>query len=124
MVDFIDVMDHRSFKRFPVCHNGRFFSTGQNAGWRECTIIDVSRKGILIACPLSEKIAVGATVCLEIYVPKQMDPVNAKGTVKWVKETKHAVVSGIELCKLLDEDLVSKLNWRDPSLMAHQLKSS
>jgi hypothetical protein len=109
MADFIDVMDQRIFTRFPVGINGRFFSNEQKTGWKECTILDVSRKGMLITYPASEKMSPGTTVCLEIYIPNQLDPVSAKGTVRWVKQNQDIIISGIELSKLLEKDILCKL---------------
>jgi len=109
-VDFIEQKGNRSFQRFSVRLSGRFLSGGQDTGWKECTIIEISRNGMLITYPLSEKIHKGATVCLEIYIPKQLDSLNAKGTVRWLKQTENSVISGIELCKPVDENIFSKLD--------------
>jgi len=108
-MDFIEIVGNRKFPRFCVHLSGRYFSDSQKAGWKECTIIEISRKGMLIKCPSDEKIPAGSTICLEVYIPRQLDPVNVKGTVKWVRQTDDNLLSGIELCKLLDENLFSQL---------------
>jgi hypothetical protein len=109
MVGLLEEESNRTFKRFSVRLSGRFLSGEQNTGWKECSILNISRKGMQITFPVSEKIPVGATVCIEIYIPKQLDPVNAKGTVKWIKQTEDTVITGVELCRALDQDLFNKL---------------
>lgn len=109
MADFIEVKNQRLFKRFPHNHQGRFFSNTQSKGWRDCQIVDISRKGVQIECSATEEISTGSIMCIEIYIPNQLELVSLKGTVKWVKKKDDKLISGIEFCKLLEEEVLNQI---------------
>jgi len=76
------------------------------AGWEDCTIIDISRKGMCIKFLPREIITVGTTIYTEIFIPNEITPVSIKGTLKWIKKDGSHCVGGIELPVELDDH-----NW-------------
>ncbi len=51
----------------------------------------------------------GTNILLEVFIPREVDPIHVKGTIKWVKQTENGFISGIELSKGLEEIKLSKL---------------
>jgi len=101
--------DRRKFPRFDTELKAQFVSKESHRGGEECTIIDFSRKGMKAKVYTSEEINVGTTVLLEVFLPRELDPIDVKGTIKWVKQIENGYISGIELSKGLDEMKLSKL---------------
>ncbi len=61
--------------------------------WKECTIMDFSQEGMGIAFPTREKVEVGSTIYLR--VPQGKILVDAKGTIRWIKEDDGGLFCGI-----------------------------
>jgi len=101
--------DRRKFPRFDTELKAQFVSKESHRGGEECTIIDFSRKGMKAKVYTSEEINVGTNVLLEVFLPRELDPIDVKGTIKWVKQIENGYISGIELSKGLDEMKLSKL---------------
>jgi len=101
--------DRRKFPRFDTELKAQFVSKESHRGGEECTIIDFSRKGMKAKVYTSEEINVGTNVLLEVYIPRELDPIDVKGTIKWVKQIESGYISGIELLERLDETKLSKL---------------
>lgn len=72
-------------------------------GWGECTVMDVSRKGMGIVFLTHEKINVGSTVLLEIAIPTASNPVRVVGIVRWIRKKGNDFIGGVESTKLLDD---------------------
>ena len=101
--------DRRKYPRFHTQLKAQFVSAESSRGGEDCAIIDFSRKGMRAEVYTSEEINVGTNVLLEVFIPRELDPINVKGTIKWVKQIENGFVSGIELSKGLEEIKLSKL---------------
>ena len=101
--------NRRKYPRFETQLNAQFVSAESQRGGEDCAIIDFSRKGMRAKVYTSEEINVGTNVLLEVFIPRELDPIHVKGTIKWVKQIENGFISGIELSKELDEINLSKL---------------
>lgn len=101
--------DRRKYPRFETQLDAKFISAESRWGGEDSTILDFSRKGMKAKVYTSEEITVGTTVLFEVFIPGELDPINVKGTIKWVKQIERGYISGIELLKGLDEIVLSKL---------------
>ena len=101
--------DRRKYPRFETQLKAQFVSADSHRGGEECTITDFSRKGMRVEVHTSEEINVGTNVLLEVFIPGELDPIDVKGTIKWVKQIESGYISGIELSKGLEEIKLSKL---------------
>jgi len=72
----------------------------RGGGWKKCKVTDVSREGMGITFQTSEKINVGTTIHLKIFVPTESTPVNAKGVLKWIEEKGNNFIGGIKWYKI------------------------
>ena len=95
--------NRRSFSRFDTQLKAKYFLKERNESWGECTVIDVSRKGMGIIFTTREKINVGSTVLLEIAVPTVSNPVHVIGILRWIRRKGNDFVGGVESTKLLDD---------------------
>ena len=98
-------LDKRSLRRYSANRKVRYLQEGNN-GWSECTIADISHGGIGIIYTSGELIAIGSTICIEVFFPGQLDPIYVRGNIKWSVKVDGVVRSGLELNKLLDEKLL------------------
>lgn len=87
----------RKIPRFPIGLKAQFFVEEEKRCLEECTIINVNREGMGIIFQTRGKIKVGSTIYLEILVPAESKPINAKGILKWIKEEKDNFIGGITL---------------------------
>lgn len=101
--------ESRGFIRFFSQLKARYVAEDKEAGWEECTVINVNRKGMGVKFNTSEKINEGSTIRFEISVAKEFEPVHATGVLKWINVGDSYLVGGIEFHELLDEDTFAKL---------------
>ena len=101
--------NRRKYPRFETQLKAQFVSAESRRGGEECTIIDFNCKGMRAKVYTSEEINVGTNVLLAVFIPRELDPIHVKGTIKWVKQIENGFISGIELSKELDEINLSKL---------------
>jgi hypothetical protein len=78
-------------------------------GWTECSIFDVSPKGIGIKLQTIDAINVGSAIYMEIFVPKELGPIALKGILVRIKKEENHFVGGIELFKELTNSTLLKL---------------
>ena len=78
-------------------------------GWVQCSIFDISPKGIGIKFETIEDIDIGSPIYLEIFVPKELEPIGLKGTLVRIRQEENHFVGGIELTKELDNSTLLKL---------------
>ena len=100
--------DNRFYRRFATNLKGTFVLKGSVKS-EECTILDISRKGIGIEFRNHERIAIGSLIYVEVYPPRGLNPITVKGTIKWIKQEEGKLVGGVELSTLLDEDMMMRL---------------
>lgn len=76
---------------------------------RECTIINISRKGMGVLFHTNDGITIGVPIRIEIPVATALESISVNGMVKWVDKTESTYVGGIELSKELSDVKFSKL---------------
>ncbi|MBN1227426.1 MAG: PilZ domain-containing protein [Deltaproteobacteria bacterium] len=102
-------IDKRSFTRFEANLKGTFLIKGSIKS-EECTIVDISRKGLGVELNTRERILKGSLIYIEIYPPGELSPINLKGTIKWIKQEEGKLEGGVELSKALDDDVLARLS--------------
>ena len=94
----------RTFRRFDTTNlKANYLVKEGKIVWKECTINKVSRKGIGITLHTDEKITVGTTLDLKIFISKELEYFTVKGIVKWIKQKENNLIGGIELTEFLSE---------------------
>ena len=95
--------EDRIFIRFSTNLKARYFIKELGESWGECTVFNVSRKGMGINLHTTEKIESGSTINLTIIITSELEPMDVKGTLRWVKQVEAECICGIELTEVLDE---------------------
>ena len=93
-------MEKRSIPRFLNKREGMAYSV---EGWRGCTTVDVSRKGLCLRFYAATRIPLGEKIHLEILAFKDLKPICINGILKWIKKEDSHFVGGVELNELLFE---------------------
>lgn len=76
----------------------------EGKGPRErCVISNISRKGVGLKFHTREKINIGSTIHLEMYVSRKSGPISVKGILKWIEKEENDFIGGIELTEALDD---------------------
>ena len=75
----------------------------------ECTIFNVSRKGLGMKFHTRVYFNIGTTINLEIFIPDEKTSMNVKGILKWTGGRGNIFVGGIELLEELDKITIEKL---------------
>ena len=106
--------NRRKFSRFGTHMKAQYFLQEENKGWEECTVIDISRRGMGIRFFKNEKISVGSTLRLEISIPTELETINVKGILKRINQSGNDCIGGIEWFLVhrdgLDEDGPARVN--------------
>ena len=95
--------DRRIFSRYFSQLKAKYFLTDKRIVWEECTIINISRKGMAIKLLTHEKIDVGSIIHLGIFINLRMESFTIKGTLKWIEKEVNCFVGGIEETESLEE---------------------
>ena len=102
--------DKRKFNRcFTQLEAKYFLEEEQKGSWEECTVINISRKGMGIEFHTRKKINTGSIIHLAIIVSGEPDPIMIKGVFEWIKQKENYFISGIELTEELDDAKWDKL---------------
>ena len=101
--------DRRRFRLYHTKLKAQYISEESKRGWEECTIINISREGMGIKFHTCEKINVGSTIHLAIFVPTELEPINVKGILKWIEKWESDFIGGIKLTDTLCDDKFAKL---------------
>lgn len=101
--------DKRKFLRVTKKHKISYAPQDRIENLQDCTIIDVSRKGMQIVFP--EKIDLGAIICLQlpVAVPGELAAITINAQLKWIKKQGNNFIGGIELLEQLDDEQFEKL---------------
>ena len=99
----------RQHKRFQTQREAHFFLHHTQEQGRECTIINVSRKGMGIIFHTDETLHPGAIIRLEVPVTTAFDAISVSGMLKWIDRIDSDFIGGIELSKELNDVKFSKL---------------
>ena len=95
--------ERRNYIRFSTNLKARYFTGETVKSWEECTVFDASRNGMGIRFHTPEEIQIGSTINLETFVPSEREPLNIRGTLKWIKQEENECVGGVELTDVSDE---------------------
>jgi hypothetical protein len=98
--------ERRECVRFSNQRKARYYSPGRRGKWQECSVIDFSRKGILVL--VKENILADSTIFLEIPVPGEKTPVCVRGRLQWIEKKNNDFYGGIVLSTLLDDEAFRK----------------
>ena len=101
--------DRRKYPRYETQLKAKFISAESHWGGEDSTIDDFSFKGMRAEVHTSEEINVGTKVLLEVFIPGELEPINVKGTIRWVEQIESGYIGGIELAKGLEEIKLSRL---------------
>lgn len=97
--------DKRKSIRFFSQLKAQYFLKGKKGNGEECTIINISQKGMGVKFHTPEKINIGSIVHLKTFVSTEMEPFSVKGVLRWFEPLKGGKsVGGIELAEELDRD--------------------
>jgi hypothetical protein len=99
--------DRRSWKRFDLLMKANYFLP-KNTWYKECAIIDISRQGACIKTPAETDIRAGSSISLELFT-KEIQSVNIKGIIKWIKESENGLIIGIKFNSALDNKIYKNL---------------
>jgi hypothetical protein len=101
--------DKRKFLRITKKRRASYSPQEKIENIQDCTIIDVSRKGMQIVFP--EKIDLGAIICLQlpVAVPEELAAITINAQLKWIKKKGNDFIGGIELIDKLDDEQFEKL---------------
>ncbi|MCK5009387.1 MAG: PilZ domain-containing protein [Deltaproteobacteria bacterium] len=86
----------RKFSRFDTQMKAQYVLKGKKGGRGECTVVDISRKGMGIKFRTPEKINLGSTIRLEISIPTELDHINVEGILKRINQKEKGFIGGIE----------------------------
>ena len=99
----------RQHKRYQTHREAHYFLHHTKENGRQCTIINVSRKGMGIIFPTDETLYPGATIRLEVPVTTTFESISVSGMLKWIDRMDADCIGGIELTKELNDVKFSKL---------------
>jgi hypothetical protein len=101
--------DKRKFLRVTKKRTTSYSPQEKIENIQDCTIIDVSRKGMQIIFP--EKIDLGAIICLQlpVAVTGELAATTVSAQLKWIKKRGNDFIGGIELLEKLDDVEFEKL---------------
>jgi hypothetical protein len=96
--------DKRKYHRFSIKLQARYLQEDDHQEWKDCTVSNISRKGMGIEVYLREKISIRTILQLKIIAPKREKLIKARGFLMWIKDLKgnpkFNYVGGIELTKI------------------------
>jgi hypothetical protein len=81
--------DRRRFERFDTQRKARYFLKEGSRRWKECTIINISRKGVGILFPAHEKITMGSTILLKMFYSAETESTSVIGMLRWMRKRKN-----------------------------------
>jgi hypothetical protein len=99
----------RQYVRYPTNREAFYCLHETLAKKQECTIINISRKGMGVLFRRIDGINIGAIIRIEIPISTALESISVNGMVKWVDKTESSYVGGIELNKELSDVKFSKL---------------
>jgi hypothetical protein len=80
--------DKRKYHRFSIKLQARYLQEDDHQEWKDCTVSNISRKGMGIEVYLREKISIRTILQLKIIAPKREKLIKARGFLKWIKDLK------------------------------------
>ena len=102
--------EKRRFTRFDTQLKSHFFLKEKKRGRENCTITDVSRKGLGVEFHTPEILKPGSIAQFEISVSGELEPITVKGILRWIKKRGNEFIGGIEFAEILDDLTFAKLS--------------
>ena len=82
-----------------------YFLKGKKETGEECTIINISQKGMGVKFHTPNPINIGSTIHLKTFIPTEMEPVSIKGVLVWCEPLSGGQsIGGVEFVEGLDRD--------------------
>lgn len=99
----------RLYRFLPPFLKTQCFLREEKGSREQCRISNISRKGVGLKFHTGEKIKMGSSIHLEMYVARKSEPIIIKGTIKWIEKEGNDFIGGIELTEGLDDATWAKL---------------
>ncbi len=100
----------KSLYRFsPPFLKAQYFLREGKGSREQCEISNISRTGVGLKFHTGEMINIGSAIHLEMCVSRESEPINLKGTLKWIEKEGNDFIGAIELTKELDDATWAKL---------------
>lgn len=101
--------EKRREPRIPTQRKAHYFLKESTSIWKECTVIDVSHRGMGIRFNTSEELYLGSTVIIDLTSSAARESLYVTGLLRWIEEGVNFFVGGIELIESLDDITLLKL---------------
>ena len=98
----------RQYVRYPTQREAFYCMYEQMSHKHECTIINISRKGMGVVFNRRNGIQIGVPIRIEIPIATALESIIVSGMVKWIDDTESSCLGGIELSKELSDVKFSK----------------
>lgn len=108
---FVNQNERRAHVRFQSNTMVQYFIKKRSTRYMDCSLVDVSRNGIGVRVPPTEKIDTGMDVSLEITVPGSLERMTVSGRVHRVQRD-DTILAGIKFDVPLEQDVLDKLILR------------
>jgi len=101
--------EQRREPRIPTQRKAHYFLKEGTSILKECTVIDVSHKGMGIRFNTSEELHLGSTVIIDLTNSPVRESLYVAGLLRWIEEGVNFFIGGIELTESLDDITLLKL---------------
>jgi len=101
--------EQRREPRIPTQRKAHYFLKEGTSTLKECTVIDVSHKGMGIRFDTSEALHLGSTVIIDLTDSSVRKSLYVAGSLRWIEEGVNFFIGGIELAESLDDITLLKL---------------
>ena len=102
-------VNQRKWSRAAVQLPAQYFIKGLSFKYRDCTIINISRKGAGVLFPFTEQLKEKTAIFFDFIVPKTSERLSVKGELKNKNSRHEGLVGGIEFVSLLPEEIFGNL---------------
>ena len=99
----------RRFDRFETELKALYNVREHKQEWEQCTIINMSRKGMGLQFHSPAEIPTGISIQLEIFIPEKPKTISVEGVLRWTDRREGGLFGGVECNEILDEMKFSKL---------------
>lgn len=101
--------EKRREPRIPTHRKAHYFLKEGTGTLKECTLIDVSHKGMGIRFNTTERLHLGTTVIVDLTGSPLTESFYVSGLLRWIEEGVRFYIGGIELIESLDDITLLKL---------------
>ena len=101
--------EKRREPRIPTQRKAHYFLKEGTDTLKECTLIDVSHRGMGIRFNTTEALYPGSTVIIDLTGSVARESLYVTGLLRWIEEGVNFFIGGIELIESLDDITLLKL---------------